>query len=210
MTTIITRLYPDTATAQSVAAALMAEGHDEGYVDVIGKDGEGDVMARLHHARVNAVSRKAYAPGIAKGNYLVVVRAPFAPMGAARNAMKVVDRTKSIKVGLASEEDYIREQPHIARRANLLPPETFFMSNPHRSMGHGHVLGSNPIIHSKPRTSAISGGSYMSRFFWPMKLVSRPKEGTSAIRGGWLVSSMFGIPTLVGSWSPRDDIKTIL
>jgi hypothetical protein len=198
MTTIITRLYSDTATAQSVAAALMAEGHDQDYVDVIGKDGEGDVMGRLRHARVSAVAGKAYAPAIAKGNTLVVVRAPFTPMGAARNAMKVVDRTKSIKVGIASEDEYIREEPRIAARGRVLPPGTFFMSNPHRSSTHGHILGSNPIIHSKPRTSAISGGAYMSRFFWPMKLVSRPKEGTSAIRGGWLVSSMFGIPTLIG------------
>ena len=198
----------------SVGAVVMtggvAEGHDDGYVDVIGKDGEGDVMARLRRARVNAVSSKAYAAGIAKGNALVVVRAPFAPMGAARNAIKVLNRTKSIKVDLASEEDYIREQPHIETRSRVLPPGSYYMSNPHRSFSHGHILGRNPIIHSKPRTSAISGGGYMSRFFWPMKLVSRPKEGTSAIRGGWLVSSMFGIPTLFGTWAPRDDIKTIL
>jgi hypothetical protein len=63
MTTIITRLYPDTATAQSVIGALLAEGHVEDYIDVIGKDGESDIASRLRNARVGAAGRDAL-PGV--------------------------------------------------------------------------------------------------------------------------------------------------
>jgi hypothetical protein len=128
------------------------------------------------------------------------VRAPFAPMGAARNAKKIVDRTASISVGLADDNEYIREDPHIVRGSNLLAGQPLLMTNPHRSLPHGHILGSNPILAPRTRRSAIAGGRHMSRMFWPMRLVSaQAKEGTSAIRGGWLVSSLFDIPTILRS-----------
>jgi hypothetical protein len=43
-----------------------------------------------------------------------------------------------------------------------------------------------------------------------MKLVSAPKERNSAVRGGFLVSKMFGIPTLVGDLPSRELIRTTL
>ena len=86
----------------------------------------------------------------------------------------------------------------------ILSGTTFFMSNPHRTVRHGHVLGSNPILPSKPRTSAIRGGAYMSTKFWPGKLLSAPKERRSAIRGGGTVSSLFGLPTIIREWPSRE------
>jgi hypothetical protein len=118
--------------------------------------------------------------------------------------MKVVDRVRSVKVGVADENEYVREEPHILTRKRVLPPGTFYMSNAHRSFSHGHVLGSNPVITGKTKTSAMRGGGFMSRYVWPMKLVSRAKEGTSAIRGGYLFSSMFGLATVIRTpWSTR-------
>jgi hypothetical protein len=210
MTTIITRLYPDLATAQGIVAALQANGHEPSTIDIISKGGEGSPEDRMHGARVPKASAAAYGPGIAKGAALVVVRAPFAPMGTARDAIKVVNRSRSIDVGIANEDFYIREQPRLEISDKVLRGTVFYMSNPHRRLGHGHVLGSNPILHAKPRTSAIRGGAYMSTKFWPMKLISAPKERTSAIRGGFLFSSMFGIPTLTGDLPSRELIKTTI
>jgi hypothetical protein len=209
MTTIITRLYPDLATAKTVVAALESGGHDASTIDLITKSGDGPVEARMSAARVRAPSAAAYAPGIDKGGALVVVRAPFSPIGTARNAIKVVNRTPALDVGLADEDVYIREEPRIYTAGKVLPGTTFFMSNPFRVTKHGHVLGQNPIIAAKPRTSAIAGGAYMSTKFWPMKLISAPKERTSAIRGGFLFSSIFGIPTVVREWGPREMMTTI-
>lgn len=204
MTTIITRLYQDLATAQGVVAALVAKGHDEATIEIITREGEGPAEDRMLRARVPASSAVAYADGIAAGRTLLVVRAPFAPMGTARSAIRVVNATHALDVGIEDEDHYIREQPQVEVSGKVLTGTTFFMSNPHRTAGHGHILGSNPILAAKPRTSAIAGGAHMSTKFWPMKLVSPAKERSSAIRGGFLFSSMFGIPTLIRDWPGRE------
>jgi hypothetical protein len=197
MTTIITRLYEDAATARAAADALLNNGHDAETIDIIA--GAEDTESRMKAARVNADSASAYAPSVASGKALLVVRAPFAPMGTARNAMKVVDRFASIKVGVENEDEYVREAASVAARGSILADHPLLMSNKFRRLGHGHILGSNPIKPSRPRTSAIRGGAFMSTKFWPMRLVSaNAKKGTSAISGGWLISKSFGIPTLIG------------
>ena len=203
MTTIITRLYSDVATAQAVVAALAHNGHRPSTIDVITKDGPVSAADRMRAARVPSASAAAYAPAIAEGRALLVVRAPFAPMGTARNAIMTVNRTPALLVGLADEDVYIREEPKVDTTGKLYPGTTFFMSNPYRSASHAHILGSNPISPSKPRTSAIRGGAYMSTKFWPGKLLSAPKVRDSAIRGGWLMSSLFGLPTIIRDWGPR-------
>jgi hypothetical protein len=210
MTTIITRLYKDLATAQAVAGELISAGHDSATVDVIARDGAGTAEGRMAEARVPKASAAAYAGDIAKGGALLVVRAPFAPMGTARHAMRVVNRTPAIDVGLADEDVYIREQPKLEKSGKVLHGTVFYMSNPNRALTHGHIFGKNPILPAKERTSAIRGGAYMSTKFWPGKLISAPKERTSAIRGGMLISSLFGIPTLSGDTPSRELIPTVL
>ncbi len=210
MTTIITRLYKDLATAQGVVNALTSTGHDAGTIDVIARDGAGSAEARMAEVRVPKASAAAYGPGIAKGNALLVVRAPFAPIGTARHAIRVVNRTAAINAGVADEDHYVREQATVEKTGKVLPGTVFYMSNPHRSAMHGHVMGSNPVSPSKPRTSAIPGGAHMSTKFWPMKLLSAPKERTSASGSGFLFSTMFGIPTLIGDLPSRKMVKTTI
>ena len=210
MTTIITRLYADTAAAQTVVAALLAEGPSSATHQVITKDGAGSAAERMHAARVGATAARAYAGPVAEGRALLVVNAPFAPMGTALNAIRTVNRFPAMDVGLADEDVYIRDEPTVELSGKVLQGTVFYMSNPHRSLPQGHILGSNPIIHSRPRTSAIRGGAYISTKFWLMRLVSKPKVGTSALRGTWLFSSLFGIPTLLRSWPPRDDLPTTI
>jgi hypothetical protein len=210
MTTIITRLYADQAAARAVVNALLQKGQDEDTIDVITRDSLGGAEAAMKAARVPAASAAAYARAMSGREALLVVAAPFNPVGAAREAIQVVNKSPAIKVGLADEDAYIREYPTVVRSGNVLAGHPLVMSNPHNRPSHGHILGSNPISASRPRTSAIRGGAYMSRFFWPMKLVSAHKEKTSAIRGGFLFSSMFGLPTVTKSWGPRDDFPTTL
>lgn len=197
MTTIITRLYEDAATARAAADALLNNGHDASTIDIIA--GAEGTEAHMKAARVNPDSAAAYAPAVEAGKALLVVRAPFAPIGTARNAMRVVDRFASIKVGVENEDEYIREAASIAASGSILADHPLLMSNKFRRLGHGHILGSNPIKPSRPRTSAIRGGGFMSTKFWPMRLVSaNAKRGNSVLRGGWLLSKSFGIPTLIG------------
>jgi hypothetical protein len=208
MTTIITRLYPDMATAKRVATALKDRGHDEATISIVTQDGDGSALERMARARVPAASAAAYAPGLATGQVLVVVQAPFAPIGTARDAIKSMNRTPAIDVGLADEDHYIREQPKIETSGKVMRGTVFFMSNPLRPMSHGHVLGQNPILPPRERRSAIQGGAYMSTKFWPMKLVSRSRAANSAIRGGFLFSSLFGMPTVIRDLPSRELIPT--
>jgi len=204
MTTIITRLYPDVTAAQAVVAALTGSGHSASTIDVITREGPASAADRMRAARVPSASAAAYAPAVAEGRALLVVRAPFAPVGTARHAIKTVNRYPALSVGLEDEDVYIREDPKVQTSGKILSGTTFFMSNPHRTVRHGHVLGSNPILPSKPRTSAIRGGAYMSTKFWPGKMLSAPKERRSAIRGGGTVSSLFGLPTIIREWPSRE------
>lgn len=204
MTTIITRLYPDVTAAQAVVAALTGSGHSPANIDVITRDGPAAAADRMRAARVPQASAAAYAPAIAEGRALLVMCAPFAPIGTARHAIRTVNRFPALSVGIANEDVYIREDPKVETSGKIYPGTTFFMSNPYRRLSHGHVLGSNPILPSKPRTSAIRGGAYMSTKFWPGKLLSAPKERTSAIRDGGTVSALFGLPTIIRDWPSRD------
>jgi hypothetical protein len=168
--------------------------------------GEG-AAAAMKSARVADASAAAYGKAMQAGHSLVVVEAGFNPVGAARKAMKILAKHPSVDVGLASEDDYIEEIADVSNRGTLMAGNPLVMSNNFARPPHGHILGSNPISPSRPRTSAIAGGAYMSKAFWPMKLVTS-KTTNSAMSGTWLLSSLFGLPTIIQSWAPRDQVPT--
>ena len=209
MTTIITRLYADSATAQAAANDLMERGHSDDYINIITRDGDGSPAERMKAARVAAASAAAYGPHVARGAALLVVQAPFNPVGAARHAMRVLAKHKALDAGVADENEYIRELPKVETSGKVMHGTVFFMSNPLRPTAHGHIFGTRLISARKERTSAMRGGGYMSTKFWPMKLVSAPKERNSAIPGGFLFSSMFGLPTVVREWTSREMMTKI-
>jgi hypothetical protein len=210
MTTIITRLYSDSSAAAAAKASLLGYGLDEDVIHFITADVSGGAAAAMKAARVTAESAKAYHAAMTGGQALLVVQAPFNPVGTARAAIKVLRKHPALNVGLEDEDVYLREYPDARHANSVMKGGPLLMSNSFSRPSHGHILGSNPIMESKPRTSAMRGGGYMSKMFWPMKLVSAPKQGTSAIRGGKLFSSMFGLPLLTQTWSSREDYPTII
>lgn len=197
MTTIITRLYPSGAAAQAAVDDLIGRGHSQDYIHILTRDGSGSITDRLRAARVSPAAAAAYAGPVSEDKVLVVVQAPFNPIGAARHAIRVLDRHPSLNVGVANENEYIREDARQELSGNILRDHPLFMSNKHRETTHGHILGSNPILPAKPRTSAIRGGAYMSTKFWPMKLLSPSREKTSARNSDWQLSRLFDIPTII-------------
>jgi hypothetical protein len=192
MTTIITRLYADDATAQSAVSALVSGGIDADWIQVIKTADMGAMTA----ARIEAAAAAAYAAAMTGGQALLVVTAEFNPVGAARKAIKILSRMASVNAGVANEEVYVEElmNPDFANKSMEGSP--LLLTNKFARTSHGHIFGSNPVSPSRPRTSAMRGGGYMSKAFWPMKLVSTPGTKTSAIAGGKLFSSMFGISLL--------------
>ena len=110
MTTIVTRLYADHATAEQAVAALRLQNHPMENISVVqaGSQAAADMVA----AQVPEDSADAYASAMKKGNALVVCRAPFTPFGAARNAMATMDEFDAIDAGVANENYYQTDQEH--------------------------------------------------------------------------------------------------
>lgn len=192
MTTIITRLYADDAAAQAVVSALVSGGIGADSIHVIGTADPAAMVA----AQVAPQAANAYSAAMTGGQALIVVAVGFNPMGAARKAIKIVGRTPSISCGVAEENAYVQEAMDPAYANRILKGAPLMLTNSYGRMPQGHIFGSNPILASRPRTSAIRGGAYMSKMFWPMKLVSTSRTSTSAISGGMLMSRMFGLATI--------------
>lgn len=199
MTTIITRLYSDNATAQAVVLALKAIGLDDDEVALIAPGDAGDAAARMRAMRVDAETVATGVAGLAKGQSAVIVAAPFNPVGIARKATAILDAHHPV----AADERYIVEDYRTSAPSNLYPAGTYFMSIPPEYSGgpsHGHVLSLGGLV-SRPRErrSAMTGGGFMSRKLLPFPLLMRKSDKLSVIRdGGWQLSRMLGIPTIAG------------
>lgn len=160
-------------------------------------------------ARSDAGAATAYARAMTADQALLVVQVPFNPVGGARGVLKLLRKHPAMAVGVSEEDFYLRDYPTAQFANRVMTNHPLLASNPFRVPSHGHIFGNNPVIHSKDRTSAMRGGAYMSRFFWPMKLVSAPRQRRSAMRGGFLFSSLFGLKLVTGSWPSRDLLPTI-
>lgn len=210
MTTIITRLYPDSAAANAARASLLVRGQSDETIQIITADTAGGAVGAMKAARIGSVSSAAYANAMTGSQALLVVQAPLTPIGTALNAIRCLKRHPALNVGLDDEDVYLPGYISYQHSSSVMTNHPLLMSNQFRKLTHGHILGNDPIIHGKPRTSAIRGGAYMSRYFWPMKLVSSQKERSSAIRGGFLFSSIFRLPLLTPTWPSREDLPTIM
>ena len=181
MTTIITRLYADRATADQVAGTLQASGLAGDAIDVITG---GDAVAAMRAARMSKASAAAYGPGVAAGHALLVVRAPFNPMGAARKVAEIMDATPSHKVGLARESEYIREQLDDRHWSSILKDHPRFFSQdmiPGFGRMRGTVSGAFGLRLLSAHKERRSAGSY---HILPGAKVISGRTTTSAIRGG--------------------------
>ena len=165
MTTIITRLYKDDSAVNAVTSGLSEAGFPDNLFSTIG--GGGDVAAAMADAQVGEEAAEAYAPLIRQGNKLVVVRAPFAPFGAATKAMKIVDSQPTVDAGLAKE--------NVLVSAEMTAP---LLQNIQRNQRYGDFLF--PLISKrKPHGSTVfSGTKRFGAFLMPL-LSNRKPMGNS-------------------------------
>lgn len=201
MTTIITRLYKTSADAQAAMADLHAAGHPRANVDLISEPDlfrSGKSLAeRIAEARVGKVSAPIYAEEVKGGRTLLVVRAPIVPFGAARNAMEIVDRHGPLHVAGVVADEYVRERPKNEMFLSILPDHPRWFSsdmNPRANANRGTVseaFGLKPLSTGHRRNSAMRGGGFMSKTFWPMPLISRKPRRASVMHGGGHMSRMF-------------------
>jgi hypothetical protein len=201
MTTIITRIYRSNADAEAAAAELDSAGHPRENVDIVSEPDifrSGRSLAqRIADARVGKASAGIYEAEVRSGRTLLVVRAPVVPFGAARNAIAIVDRHEPLYVSGVVSNEYIRERPKTELFLSILPDHPRWFSsdmNPRANANRGTVseaFGLRTLSPRRPRTSAMSGGGYMSKLFWPMPLLSRKQRRSSVIHGGAHMSRFF-------------------
>ena len=184
MTTIVTRLYRDAATAEAMASALAAKGIPAGDIDVIA--GEEGAAARMEAARVNPASAAIYAAHMGSGEALVVVRADFQPIGAAATAMAMMESRQPINVGVANENEYVRNEPKRELFVGLSILEDHrLIFGPDTGRRRGTISGAFnlPLLSKrKERRSVIPGGGYFTA--WMSPLISRKRDTLSTLEGG--------------------------
>lgn len=183
MTTIVTRLFRDAGTAEAVASALVAKGIPAGDVDVIA--GEADAAARMEAARVNPASAAIYAAHTGSGAALVVVRADFQPIGAAATAMEMMDSRQPMNVGVANENEYVRNEPKKELFVgHSVMTDHRLMFGPDKGRRRGTISGAFnlPLISKhKDRRSVFPGGGYFTAWMGP--LLSRKRDTISTLEG---------------------------
>ncbi|MEM1299427.1 MAG: hypothetical protein AAGH68_09105 [Pseudomonadota bacterium] len=122
--TVITRIYSNESAANAVATALGEQNFPDEMFEVI--SGGGDVDARMAAARVDAAEAAVYAPMIKDGNALVVVRAPFNPMGAARAAMKTVDAGGPLEIAVENANRYMGDDLDLLRKSDKVQNNVYW------------------------------------------------------------------------------------
>jgi hypothetical protein len=233
MTTVITRLYDSEETASATARRLNREGIPKHALEVITAKGQSReaILKRMRRAAVHESAVPTYADHVAGGDALLVVRTTYKPLGAARLTREITGRTKVKSVGSVVDDHYFADGPDHAPSVlkdhprflslDLEPgeykggPVSAEIGVPLLTRGHRnrplHVLGGGsymsklfwpmPLVtRNRKANSAISGGRPMSRFFWPMPLLSRKERTRSVIRDGALpFSRALGLPTIIRS-----------
>lgn len=215
MTTVVSRLYANKLAADEVVSVLRAQGYPQGIIDVI-SDGDGDAVDRIRRARVGREAAEAYASRLGDGKALVVVRVPFMPIGAAKNAIETVDRFDSVNAGVANQNEYLREEPSSKYMTSKIlknhprfltgdlpaPHRTFLTRNLDLSADNrigtiSSKIGLPLLKRHKDKRSVILGGAFMSRKFLPFPLLKRHKDKLSVIRGGGTpFSTLLALPLL--------------
>lgn len=198
MTQVISRLFESETLASGVAERLRFEGLPVRVIRVVSakpNETANQLAARLGSYNVASDAAKAYAKLIKAGNAAVVVHAGYKPLGAAKITRNTLARNASVDAGKVTEEVFVKDKT--GRATSIMDSHPHFLTTRvhNRRLTSGGPVSSGVcpklIMTHRPRTSAISGGRFMSRFFWPMPLLKKRRNARSAIRGGKHMSRMF-------------------
>jgi hypothetical protein len=119
MTTIVTRLYADSAKAEAAAAALRKSGFSADRVGLV--TGGGDALAAIRALGVYEAGAQVYAAHVKDGAALVVAHAPFAKSYKAR---EILDSHGPMPANVKYSEVYVpaKDPPPRSKRRYSSPP----------------------------------------------------------------------------------------
>lgn len=222
MTHLLTRLYADEKTVHTARERLHRAGFPRYQMRTISKrDGEDRdaLMKRISNARVPDRAAGVYAESVASGNSLLVAVADYKPLGARKIGVKVLSEIEDMPTNLEEQDFKLAWQPEPAGSVMKEHPR-FLTAEPDYNAGRssfselfgfgsvstkqrrikvgkgGPFLPMGTIKSGRKASSAMSGGKFMSRMFWPMKLLSTGARGRSVTSGGGTVfSNRLGLRT---------------
>ncbi len=194
MTTVITRLYAEKGAAQSAASKLQEKGLPRRAVQVISASGGGDLQARMVKAMVDQKAATIYGKKLKGDAALLVVRATYKPLGAAVITRETLAKTDTVDVGKINDDYWMPDGPQ--RDLSILEDHPrFFTRLPTSANQRGGLVtpqfGMKLLSKRKDRKSAISGGRFMSRMFWPTPLLKRNRKARSVMRNSKPMSTKF-------------------
>lgn len=223
MTTVITRLYADRQSARGIQERLYREGFPRHQLSLVTMD-EGDtseqLKRRMERALVPDEAAEAYAARVAEGASLVVVRATYKPLNAVRIANETFASSGALPVNLSSQEFKVQtpkdHAPSILKdhpRFFTRPPTGDHIGGPlsdqfgfrllaaHKRrdsvLKDGKLFFGDGVIRGRQSHSVLKPGTFISKFFWPMPLLTKRKRRNSVIHGGGHpLSRLLGWPTL--------------
>lgn len=187
MTTVVSRLYDSVDTANGVADQLRAEGFPDRTLSVITEADAG----KMQEARVGEDAAEAYAASMKKGQAVFVCRAPFTPFGAARRAIEVADGTAWIDAGRGACNEFQSDEMQVeVTSPRILEDHPLILTRSLVGSGWSGWKLSDvfdiPLLSSKRdrAPSVLQGSPYMSKSFWPGRLLSNTSRKSSVIEGG--------------------------
>ena len=224
MTTLLTRLYKDESTANNVREQLFIAGfprHTMRIISLRDGDSRNSLSARIQAARVPKRAASSYAENVTEGHVLLVVAATYKPLGARKIGLKILSGTETVESKLKTQDfsvptipdhapSVMKDHPrfltpspdpdHVGGRfSDQFGFKLLSASRPRNSAtrGGGHIMPFKKLRTGRRANSAMRGGSYISRIFWPMKLVTNNRRGMSVLRGGGHpLSRLLGLPTV--------------
>ncbi|WP_299724661.1 hypothetical protein [uncultured Tateyamaria sp.] len=194
MTTIISRVFPDKASADKAGDRLIYRGVPARDCMVISTQDDEKLAADMDAALIDDSAKKAYAKAVKSGNAVLVIHATYKPLTAATIVRETLAKYDTIDVGDVVDDYYVPDGPRSAPRVLGNHP-LFLTVRPKRTGYRGRPItpgfGFRLLSARKERTSAIRGGGFKSRMFWPTPLLSKKQRKKSVISGGRYMSKSF-------------------
>lgn len=194
MTTIISRVFPDKASAQKATERLVFRGVPSRDCWIITTQDDAALKQKLEAAQVDESARPAYAKAVKAGQALLVVHATYKPLTAATIVRETLAKMDTVDVGKVVDDYFVPDGPQSAPSVLREHPLFLTVRASRSRPSHGLISkgwGFSMLSARKTRGSAMSGGRFMSRAFWPMPLLSKKLRSKSVIHGGRHMSQMF-------------------
>lgn len=194
MTQVITRYFESKAKGFSVKRTLQFEKFPRKDIRIF-TDPEGLVEA-LTAEHVDPTAAAAYAERLKSGGAVMLAKATYRPLGAAKLTRKVAADLGAADMGSITEEVYVKDRP--GRSASILTEHPLFLTRARDRSPTGYYMADWPIplISRRKPADEFLFPRHMRMAAFPIPLISRRKPADSFAFPRHARMAAFPIPLL--------------